>query len=73
MDQEVKVSVRVGSGTKVHPAIALVCVTDEGKPWARKQYRLLHLSCHCPGTQSGHARHRAVIVADGWDKVTCLT
>jgi hypothetical protein len=48
--QDIKGAVRIGSGTKLHPAVK------------EARYGLMIL-CSCPGTQQGAAYHRAQFFA----------
>ena len=66
-----KISIRIGSGGKIHPAFAEKTVINAGKPWAKTSYRYIRLACSCPASQNGHATQRMSILGDGWDYCNC--
>lgn len=55
-NQEIKGAVRIGSGTKLHPAI-------------KDQHYGLIIRCGCPDTRQGSAYHSAKFFVDA--KSTC--
>ena len=71
MDDEIKVTARIGRGGKIHRARAIREESAPGKPWSRVSYRRLAFCCSCPNTKNGHATHRASIVAEGWAMANC--
>ena len=71
-NDHVKVTVMIGrNGTARHRGLASVAESAPGKPWNRRRYSHLHLTCGCPGSRNGRAYHGARIVADGWEQADC--
>ena len=70
--ERIQVTVRIGrTGQKLHRATAEVVDSAPGKPWNRRKYVFIGFGCRCPGTQSGFARGKVSIVAEGWDHANC--
>ena len=59
---DVRVAVRIGSGTKLHPGLAQKWESKDGR--GRTRYALEAITCGCSGCASGTALQRASIVTD---------
>ena len=65
-DANANVTVRIGNGTKLHPAVAEKWETNPenlpSQPRNRVRYVIGYISCGCPNGASGNALQRASIV-----------
>lgn len=62
------VAIRMGNGTKIHPAVATITeIPRYGQ--ILKSYTHLEVICSCPNSQNGH--YRATVVSEGHELVNC--
>ena len=56
---EVRLTLRIGNGGKLHRGIAPKTVQNEGLPWERKGYSRVMFVCSCPNCANRTALQRA--------------